>query len=91
MKNGKKRTPKQVAALLCVIILVFMYISTLVVACLDFPSADKMFAACLLATIGLPILLWLFIYFYGLMKDRQAEASEGLPGGDEKKQDADSI
>lgn len=91
MKNGKKRTPKQIAALLCVIILVSMYLFTLIVACLDFPGADKMFAACLLTTIGLPILLWLFIYFYGLMKDRQAAAAEGLPGADEKKQDADSI
>lgn len=85
MKNGKKRTPKQVAALLCVIILVFMYIFTLIVACLDFPGADKMFAACLLATIGLLILLWLCIWFYGVMKDRQAAAADGLPDGDGKK------
>ncbi|MDE5932891.1 MAG: hypothetical protein K2H40_10490 [Lachnospiraceae bacterium] len=84
MKNGKKRTPKQVAALLCVIILVFLYLFTLLVACLDFPGANKLFAACLLATIGLPILLWLCIWFYGLMKDRQTEAGEGLPDGDEK-------
>lgn len=82
MKNGKKRTPKQIAALLCVIILVLMYVITLVVACLDFPGAGKMFAACLLTTIALPILLWLCIWFYGLMKDRQAAVAEKLPEED---------
>lgn len=78
MKNNKKRTPKQIAALLCVIILILLYVFTLISACLNFPGADKLFAACLLATIGLPILLWLCIWFYGLMKDRSAEAKEGL-------------
>lgn len=76
MKNEKKRTPKQIAALLCVIILVLMYVMTLIFACLDFPGADKMFAASLLTTIALPILLWLCIWFYGLRKDRQPGAGE---------------
>lgn len=80
MKNGKKSTPKQAAALLCVVILVLLYIVTLICACLDFPGAEKLFAACLLATIGLPILLWLFIWFYGLMKARRDEAGKGMRG-----------
>lgn len=87
MKNDKKRTPKQVAALLCVIVLVLMYIITLIVACLDFPGAGKMFAACLLTTIALPILLWLCIWFYGLMKDRQTAAIEDLPHIDENEKE----
>lgn len=76
MKNGKKCTLKQAAALLCVIILVLLYIVTLVFACMDFPGADKLFAACLLTTIGLPILLWLCIWFYGRMKERQTDAPD---------------
>lgn len=80
MKNGKKRTPKQIAALLCVIILVLLYVITLISACLDFPGADRLFAACLLATIGLPIALWLCIWFYGLMKKRSEEAAKDLNG-----------
>lgn len=89
MKNGKKSTLKQAVALLCVIILVFMYIFTLIIACLDFPGADKMFAACLLATIALPILLWLCIWCYGAMKDRQAAVDGELPheDGDSKGRD----
>lgn len=79
MKNGKKSTPKQVAALLCVIILILLYLVTFISAFLNFPGADKLFAACLLASIGLPILLWLCIWFYGRLQERRAEAAEGLP------------
>lgn len=74
MKSDKKRTPKQIAALICVVILVCMYIVTLIVACLDFPGSGRLFAACLLATIGLPILLWLYIWLYGRLKARQEES-----------------
>ena len=72
MEEKKKRTPKQIAALLCVIILVGMYLLTLIVACLDFPGAGNWFAACLFATIGLPILLWVYLWLYKLMKDKRA-------------------
>ncbi|MCM1253964.1 MAG: hypothetical protein NC321_14190 [Clostridium sp.] len=65
MENGakekKKRTAKQIAALTCVMILAGMYLVTLIVACLDFPGTENWFAACLFATIGLPILLWLYL------------------------------
>lgn len=74
MDKNKKRTPKQIAALICVIILVCMYIITLVVACLDFPGSGRLFAACLLATIGLPILLWIYIWLYGKVKDRREDS-----------------
>lgn len=76
MKNNKKRTPKQIAALVCVAILVCMYIVTLVVACLDFPGSGRLFAACLLATIGLPILLWLYIWLYGRIQARQEDLKD---------------
>ena len=76
MEEKKKRTPKQIAALLCVVILVGMYVLTLIVACLDFPGAGSWFAACLFATIGLPILLWVYLWLYKLMKDKSAIAPE---------------
>lgn len=60
-----KKNRKQIAALICVILLVLLYVATLVVALLDFPGSDRMFAACLMATIGLPILLWIYIWAYG--------------------------
>ncbi len=60
-----KKKPKQIAALICILLLVLLYVATLVVSLLDFPGSDRLFAACLLATIGLPILLWIFIWLYG--------------------------
>ncbi len=67
----KKRTPKQIAALICVIILVCMYLVTLIVACLDFSDSGRLFATCLTATIGLPILLWVYIGLYEKVKERR--------------------
>ena len=64
----KKMTPKQIAALICITLLVAMYIITFIVACLDIADNGKLFAACLTATAALPILLWLFIHF-GKRKD----------------------
>lgn len=70
MKNQKRKTtPKQIAALICVILLVGMYIGAFVVACLDLGDSGRLFAGCLVATIGLPILIWSF----GLIKKRREE------------------
>ena len=77
----KKKTPKQIAALICVVLLVSIYIITFIAACLDTPGSGKLFATCLAATIILPVLLWIFLWFYGLLKERQAEASASLPDG----------
>ena len=60
-----KRTKKQIAAVICIILLVLLYVATLIVALLDFPGSDRMFASCLGATVGLPILLWIYIWVYG--------------------------
>ena len=72
--DKKKKTPKQIAALICVALLVGMYVATLVVAFLDFPGSDRLFQACLVATIGLPILLWIYIWLYGKVQERRDEA-----------------
>ncbi len=73
-----KKTPKQIAAILCIVLLVLLYVATLVVALLDFPGSDRLFAACLMATVGLPILLWIYIWLYGKYKERRSGA--GLSG-----------
>lgn len=60
-----KSKSKQIAAILCIVLLVLLYVATLVVSLLDFPGSDRLFGACILATIGLPILLWIYIWLYG--------------------------
>ena len=75
-KKDKKISPKQVAAMICVVLLVGMYVATLIVALLDFPGWDRLFQACLVATIGLPILLWIYIWLYQQIRARKEEKEE---------------
>lgn len=82
-KRRKKRTPKQIAALLCVILLLSMYVVTFIVACLDLGDSGRLFAACLLTTIALPILLWIYIWLYGVYRGRHNMASLDLLHSDE--------
>lgn len=73
MSQKRKKTPKQIAALVCVILLLSLYIFTFIVALLDFPDSDRLFAACLTATIGLPILLWIYLELYKKVKKDSSE------------------
>lgn len=66
-----KLKPKQIAAIICIALLVLLYVATLVISLLDFPGSDRLFAACLVATIGLPILLWIYIWLYGKFTGRK--------------------
>lgn len=83
-RNQQKRTPKQIAALLCVILLICLYLFTFIVACLDFPYADKLFPLCLMVTIGLPILLWIYIWLYGVITEKHTIASADLLHSDSR-------
>lgn len=71
-----KKKAKQIAALSCVILLVLLYVATLIVSLLDFPGSEKLFAACLLATIGLPILLWIYVWAIGVWVERKKAMKE---------------
>lgn len=77
------RTPRQIAALVCVILLAAMYLVTFLVACLDFPGWNKLFAGCLLMTIALPILLWLYIWLYGIYTRKHTMASLDMMHSDD--------
>ena len=74
-----KQKGKRIAALICVILLVLLYVATLVVSLLDFEGSDQLFASCIVATIVLPILLWVYIWLYGKItrKDTIADLHHG--------------
>ncbi|MDE7331545.1 MAG: hypothetical protein K2O16_04795 [Lachnospiraceae bacterium] len=74
-----KKKPKQIAAIICIILLILLYIATLVVSLLDFPGSDRLFAACLMATVGLPILLWIYIWLYGKYTSRPTMTDSPFP------------
>lgn len=68
MKNKKV---KRIAALVCVGLLAALYLFTLISALLQFPGWDRLFAACLVATVGLPILLWIYIWVYNWYQEHR--------------------
>ena len=69
----KKKT-KQIAAWIAVIVLILLYAATFLTAVWDFPGSDALFRSCLAASVGLPILLWIYIWLYGKVKERRSEA-----------------
>lgn len=69
-----KNKPKQIAAIICIVLLVLLYVATLIVSVLDFPGSDRLFGACIVATVGLPILLWIFIWVYGKYTNKRTIA-----------------
>lgn len=84
-----KRKPRQIAAIICIVLLVLLYVATLVVSLLDFPGSDKLFAACITATIGLPILLWVYIWLYGRLTSKTSIA-ELFPETEKAPDDTDA-
>lgn len=74
----KKRSVKQIAALVAVILLVAMYALTLVVAIIDKSASGKMFAFCLICTVAIPLLTWIFIWIYGQYSGKKTIADLNL-------------
>lgn len=70
----KKRTAKQIAALIAVVLLAALYIVTLIVAILDNSAAGRWFQACLVCTVAIPLLTWIFIWLYGQMTGKKTIA-----------------
>ena len=63
-----KKTAKQIAALIGIALLVLLYILLLVFAIFDFEGSDVMFRACLIGTVTIPILIWIYMYLYDKLK-----------------------
>lgn len=86
-KNRKQRkiTSKQVVALGGVILLAAMYLITLIVAIFDQDSSGRLFQACLVATIAIPLLIWIYIWMYGKLTGKHTMADFDLGGEGTKK------
>ena len=64
---------KRILALIGVILLAALYVSTLVFALMDSPAAGGMFRASVAATILVPVLLYAYILVARLLKGRGSE------------------
>ncbi|MBR6536901.1 MAG: hypothetical protein IKT67_06840 [Lachnospiraceae bacterium] len=71
----KKITFKQIVAAVGLLLLVGMYVVSIVFACLAKPGAEGMFMASLVATVIIPIVLYIFIV---LDKIARKNAPEGM-------------
>lgn len=72
-----KKTAKQIAALIGVVLLVLLYVLLLVFAIFDFEGSDVMFKACLIGTVTIPVLLWIYMYLYNkLVQNRDGVDNE---------------
>lgn len=61
---------KKIGALMVVVLLVGLYFATLVLAFMNSTQAQVMFKGCIIATIGLPVLLYAYMLMYKYLKDR---------------------
>lgn len=74
----KNNTPKRIAAWVAIVLLVGLYIVTFVVALVYPPGAGNLFGACLMATVAVPLLAWIYIWLYGQMTGKKTIADLNL-------------
>lgn len=77
-ENNRRITSKQVVALVGVILLVAMYLITLIVAIFDQDSSGRLFQACLVSTVAIPLLIWVYIWMYGKLTGKHTMADPDL-------------
>lgn len=73
---------KQILAILGIVVLVALYLSTLVLAIIDDANTMNLFMASVVATVMLPVLIWAYGFVYRLLKGPK----NSLPTQDEDKQ-----
>ena len=71
----KKVTSKQVVALAGVFLLVLLYLVTLITAIFDRSATGKWFMICLIGTIVVPLLVWIYTWMYGVLSGKRTVAS----------------
>lgn len=70
----KKITGKQIAAILCVVLLAGLYVVTLLAAIFGKPGTRSLFGLCLMATFVIPLITWVYIWMYGKLTNKHTIA-----------------
>lgn len=88
---------KRILAMTTVVVIVLFIIATFVIACLDFPNKQAVLTSCILGTIFLPIMAWIFLWMHSIITRkkniasfRSAEMEEIMQKADEIKAQQDS-
>ncbi|MBO7339472.1 MAG: hypothetical protein J6U66_05340 [Lachnospiraceae bacterium] len=79
-KNNKsnKMTAKRIAAIIGIILLLALYVTTLFVAIFDRSSSGQWFMLCLIGTVTIPLLIWVYTWMYGVLAQKHTIASFDL-------------
>ena len=72
--SKKKITGKQIAAILCVVLLAGLYVVTLLAAIFGKPGTRSLFGLCLMATFVIPLITWVYIWMYGKLTNKHTIA-----------------
>lgn len=59
---------KQILAIIGIVFLVLLYLSTLICAIIDHTETMRLFQASVMATVIIPVLLWAYSFIYKLIK-----------------------
>ena len=59
---------KQILAIIGIVFLVLLYLSTLICRIIDHTETMRLFQASILATVIIPVLLWAYSFIYKLIK-----------------------
>ena len=53
---------KRILAILVIILLVALYVTTFILALCNFPGSDRLLAGFLMLDVAVPIMLWIVLY-----------------------------
>ena len=70
----KKKNPKRIVAIVCLALILLSYLASFAVSLSDSSKSGELFQACLIATVFLPILCWIYIWLYGQVRQKHTIA-----------------
>ena len=73
-KTKIKMTSKQIFAIAGIVVLVLLYVVTLLAAIFDSSASHALFATCLLATVAIPLLIWIYTWMFWKLTNRSTFA-----------------
>ncbi len=76
---------KQILAIIGIILLVLLYLSTFICALTDSSETMRMFFGSLVATVIIPVLLWAYSFIYKLIKGSDSPSAKSGKDKDFKK------
>ena len=82
----KKITSKQVVAMVGVILLVLLYLITLFAALFDPSASGQLFMTSMLATMFIPIVIWVYTWVFGKVTGRHTIADGPMEAHAEEKE-----